>query len=152
VYYFATREDQDRLLDSLGSVTLHPWRDPDAVLGRDEALAEGRVMVAREDLAPHTDVNFSPVLFWRPGRAVEGTVGVSDIGSQADAMARVSAEYQRWVNRVIGWVRRKGVKVWGLERAAIRPDLDIRIPFVNTVYALPHALEALEKGTVGSYR
>jgi hypothetical protein len=29
-------------------------------------------------------------------------------------MSAVSPEYERWVNRIMGWVRRRGTKVWGL--------------------------------------
>src|SRR5665647_1706852 len=57
-----------------------------------------------------------------------------------DAMASVSTEYEKWVKRAMGWVRRKGTRVWGLERHEVRPDLDIDLSFVNSVYALPGAL------------
>ncbi len=46
----------------------------------------------------------------------------------------------------MSWVRRTGTKVWGLEKAAARPDLDIELSFLNTVVALPGALAALEGG------
>lgn len=96
------------------------------------------------------DSNASPVLFWRPGRATAEEIQTSEIGSQADSMAAISEGYSRWVNRTMNWVRRKGTKVWGLERTSIRPDLDIRLSTVSTVYALPDALATLESGTHGS--
>ena len=95
------------------------------------------------------DSNASAVLFWVPGQATGSTLNISNIGSQADAMHAVSAEYERWVKRVIGWVNRRGTKVWGLERNQVRPDLDIQLSFVNNVYALPGALSALEEGASG---
>jgi hypothetical protein len=49
----------------------------------------------------------------------------------------------------MGWVRRKGTRVWGLERDQVRPDLDIDLNFVNNVYALPEALIVLQNGALG---
>jgi hypothetical protein len=95
------------------------------------------------------DSNASPVLFWKPGRSDDSVLRVSEIGSQADRMRAVSLDYERWVNRVLGRVRRQGVKVWGLEERRVRPDLDIAVPFVSTIYALPDALAALEAGVPG---
>jgi len=95
------------------------------------------------------DSNASPVLFWRPGLSDDSVLRVSEIGSQADSMSAVSPEYERWVNRVMGWVRRRGTKVWGLQRRDVRPDMDIALAFVSTTYALPGALAALEVGTPG---
>lgn len=89
------------------------------------------------------DSNASPVLLWVPAEIGSEVIGVSQLGSQADAMAAMSAEYERWVNRTTGWIRRKGTKVWGLEQGTVRPDLDIRLGFLNNVYALPGALRAL---------
>jgi hypothetical protein len=95
------------------------------------------------------DSNASPVLLWIPAEIGSEVIGVSQLGSQADAMAAISADYERWVNRITGWIRRKGTKVWGVEQGTVRPDLDIRLGFINSVYALPGALRALEQGAVG---
>lgn len=95
------------------------------------------------------DSNASPVLFWQPGKASERLLATSSIGSQSDAMATVSTEYEKWVKRAMGWVRRKGARVWGLERHGVRPDLDIDLGFVNNVYALPDALIVLQNGALG---
>jgi hypothetical protein len=92
------------------------------------------------------DSNASPVLLWQRGGVEDSTVQCSDIGSQADSIAAISREYERWVNRVIGWVRRRGTRVWGLERHALREDLDIELSYVNNIYALPSALKLLESG------
>jgi hypothetical protein len=64
-------------------------------------------------------------------------------------MAAISADYERWVNRTTGWIRRKGTKVWGLEQGTVRPDLNIQVGFISSVYALPGALRALEQGAAG---
>jgi hypothetical protein len=95
------------------------------------------------------DSNASPVLFWQPGSASETLLATSSIGSQADAMGAVSTEYEKWVKRAMGWVRRNGTRVWGLERHDVRPDLDIDLCIVNNVYALPEALIVLQNGALG---
>jgi len=95
------------------------------------------------------DSNVSPVLLWTPATHAEGVLGSGNIGSQADSMSAVSADYERWVNRVMNWVRRKGTKVWGLQAQGVRPDLDVRRTDVTTVFALPDALVALEGGATG---
>ena len=64
-------------------------------------------------------------------------------------MTAVSIDYERWVNRVLSWVRRRGTAVWGLKRVEVRPDLDIDLPFLNSVYALPGAMQRLEAGAAG---
>lgn len=101
---------------------------------------------AREGLV---DSNSSPVLFWTPGVVTDSGLRVSSMGSQADAMSAISGDYERWVNRVMGWIRRKGTKVWGEERSDVRPDLDVQLAFVNAVYALPDAMSALHRGAHG---
>lgn len=93
-----------------------------------------------------TDSNQSPVLLWEPSGPNDGVLGVSSIGTTADSPQALSADYAKWVRRTSSWVARKGTKVWGLDRGATRPDLDIDLPFLNTVYALPNALHALESG------
>ena len=101
------------------------------------------------DEAGLIDSNISPVLFWRPGHSDDSDLRVSEIGSQADSMSAVSLEYERWVNRIMGWVRRRGTKVWGWQRRNVCPDLHIALDVVSTIYALPDALVALEAGVPG---
>lgn len=105
-----------------------------------------RLRVSNEALV---DSNASPVLFWEPGKATETLLTTSSIGSQTDAMTALSTEYEKWVKRAMGWVRRNGTRVWGLERHEVRPDLDIDLSFVNNVYALPEALIVLQNGALG---
>ncbi len=98
------------------------------------------------------DSNASPVLLWKPGHSDDSMLRISEIGSQADSMSAVSPEYGRWVNRTMGWVRRRGTKVWGRQRHDVRPDLDIDLGLIgNTIYALPGALAALEAGVPGRF-
>lgn len=61
-------------------------------------------------------------------------------------MSSIGADYERWVTRTLSWVRRRGTKVWGLERGSLRPNLDIDLSHVSAVYALPGALVAMERG------
>lgn len=95
------------------------------------------------------DSNTSPVLLWTPATELRGDLTAGTISSQADSMRGVSADYERWVNRVLGWVRRRGTKVWGLETTAIRPDLAVERSDVTTVFALPEALALLQDGATG---
>lgn len=98
------------------------------------------------------DSNRSPVLFWRPASGDSTVLVPGEIGSQADSMAAISPDYDRWARRVMDWLRRRGTKVWGLEREQTRPDLDLRFGFVSNVYALPNALDLLTQGAVGTDR
>src|SRR3954451_21541109 len=94
------------------------------------------------------DSNASPVIFWAPGPSAEGVLHGSSLRSQADSMSSVGADYESWVTRTMGWIkRRRQTKVWGLERASLRPDLNIDLRHVSAVYALPRALAAVENGT-----
>jgi hypothetical protein len=94
------------------------------------------------------DSNASPGLRAPATRASEGLAS-GHIGSQADSTQAVSPDYERWVNRVTGWVRRRGTVVWGWKPEQRRLDLDLRRTDVTTVYALPEALAHLEAGTAG---
>jgi len=95
------------------------------------------------------DPNRSPLLYWEPSSVGPGGLKPGSIGSQADSPSAVSRDYQLWLNRIAWWIRRRGTRVWGLERDQTRPDLDIRNPFLNSIYALPGALSLLEDGEVG---
>lgn len=75
-----------------------------------------------------TDSNASPVLSWQPGTASGTLFSTSSIGSHADAKAPACG---------------------GEERHEVRPDFDINLNFVNSVYALPEALIVLQNGAVG---
>lgn len=92
------------------------------------------------------DSNASRVIFWQPGQAADGSLHGSSLGSQADSMAAIGADYERWVIRTMAWIKRRGTRLWGLERGKIRPDLRIGFPHVSAVFALPGALAAMEKG------
>lgn len=94
------------------------------------------------------DWNRTPALFWDRGKLNrDGEMGVSDIGTQADSMNEVSAEYRKWVNRVMSWVRRKGVKVAHMgELTDDAVGLKFRIELLNSVYALPEAMAFFRAG------
>lgn len=95
------------------------------------------------------DANASPTILWSPARLNAEAIFPSSLGSQADSMAKISQDYERWVNRSMSWIRRNGTRVWGLEGIQTRPDLDIDLSFISTVFALPGALQAMESGTPG---
>jgi hypothetical protein len=67
------------------------------------------------------DSNASPVLLWVPATQNEVDLNSGHIGSQADSMRALSAAYERWVNRSMNWVRRRGTKVWDFKPAAFGP-------------------------------
>ena len=96
------------------------------------------------------DSNASPVLLWIPATHAGDALVSGNIGSQADSMSAVSRDYERWVNRVMDWVRRRGTQVWGLQAHDTRPDLNVRRTDVTTVFALPDALSALEAGATAT--
>ncbi|VDR37943.1 Uncharacterised protein [Tsukamurella paurometabola] len=95
------------------------------------------------------DSNTSPALYWEPATCTAEGLSTGSIGSQADSMLAVSSDYERWVNRTIAWVRRNGTRVWGSTATHRRTDLDVKLPFVSSVYALPDALRLLEEGAAG---
>lgn len=94
------------------------------------------------------DWNRTPALFWDRGTVTaDGELGVGNIGSQADAMDDISADYRKWVNRVMNWVKRKGVKV--AQNGTLTPEaqgLNVRIGFLNAVFALPGAMAFFHSG------
>ncbi len=102
-----------------------------------DLLNRERLDLADDDLL--VDTNASPVLLWRPATQDGATLLRGHIGSQADSMGAVSADYERWAKRVMGWVRRRGTRVWGLDRGAAYPGLDVSVSDLTTCYALPHA-------------
>ncbi|MCA0155829.1 hypothetical protein LB823_06430 [Tsukamurella sp. M9C] len=124
----------------------------DAMSGRTRSALFNRLNWDR--LAPGAtegivDSNASPVLYWEPATCTAEGLTIGSIGSQADSMRAVSADFERWVNRTLAWVRRNGTQVWGLTAAHRRTDLDVLLPTVSSVYALPEALLLLEAGTPG---
>ena len=150
---------QDALARPHVLVVNHALGQPSLVRPGDDAMSEpsrsglfnrlnwGRLKPEPADAL--VDSNTSPVLLWAPAMQNDENLRSGHIGSQADSMKAVSIEYERWVSRVMDWVRRRGTKVWGPETKGIRPDLNIRRSDVTTVFALPDALAVLEAGAVG---
>ena len=95
------------------------------------------------------DSNASPVLLWTPAFQDDEGFRSGFIGSQADSMSAISKDYERWVNRSMNWVRRRGTRVWGWRPEHQRRDLDLRRPDLTTVYALPDAMRLLRSGVTG---
>ena len=98
------------------------------------------------------DWEATPALFWqRCTRDGESCLGNGNIGSQAEAMHGISEEYQRWVTRVMAWVRRTGEKV--TDKGTLTPearDLNIRTNCsLNARFALPDAMDFFRAGGAG---
>ncbi|MBT2551546.1 hypothetical protein [Arthrobacter sp. ISL-5] len=150
---------QDALEQSRVLVINHQLGLPIPIRPGDAAMQGGSVTsvfnrLNWERLAPAAeealvDSDASPTMLWSPAPQIAEVILPSSIGSQADSMAGISKDYERWVNRSMSWIRRKGTRVWGLEGRQARPDLDINLSFISTVFALPGALQALELGTPG---
>ncbi|WP_133247064.1 hypothetical protein [Pseudarthrobacter sp. AG30] len=150
---------EDALEQSRVMVVNHQLGLPVPVRAGDAAMQGGSVSAVFnrlnwETFAPAEDealmdANASPIILWSPARLRPDAILPSSLGSQADLMAQVSKDYERWVNRSMSWIRRNGTRVWGLEWRQTRPDLDIDLSFISTVIALPGALQALESGTPG---
>ncbi|KQQ81459.1 hypothetical protein [Arthrobacter sp. Leaf137] len=150
---------EEALEQSRVIVVNHQLGLPVPVRPGDAAMQDGSVHAVFnrlnwEKLAPVEDealmdANASPTILWSPARLHTEAIFPSSLGSQADSMAEVSKDYERWVNRSMSWIRRNGTRVWGLEGSQTRPDLDIDLNFISTVFALPNALQAMESGTPG---
>lgn len=69
------------------------------------------------------DANASPTILWSPARLQAEAILPSSLGSQADSMAQISKDYERWVNRSMSWMRRNGTRVWELEGGARRGQI-----------------------------
>ena len=95
------------------------------------------------------DLDASPVLLWSPGSVSDTELRIGSIGTQAVSPRAISADYDRWLKRVASWIRRRGTAVWGLETHAVQPELDIELPYLNSVFALPGALQRLRAGASG---
>jgi len=84
------------------------------------------------------DSNTSPVLFWNPAKTDDAGLRAGNLGSQADAMLCISSDYERWVKRVMGWVRRRGTKVWGWRGSFLPVDVPVdsggRPPVIDEVF------------------
>lgn len=150
---------EDALEQSRVMVVHHQLGLPVPVRPGDAAMQGGSVLAVFnrlnwEKLGPAEDealmdANASPTILWSPARLHAEAILPSSLGSQADSMAEISKDYERWVNRSMSWIRRNGTRVWGLEGRQVRPDLDIDLRFISTVFALPGALQAMESGTPG---
>lgn len=123
-----------------------------AMGGPSRAAVFNRMNWHRLGLAPPdglVDSNASPVLLWTPAAQDDEGFRSGSIGSQADSMSAVSKDYERWVNRSMNRVRRRGTQVWGWRPQHQRRDLDLRRTDLTTVYALPDAMRLLQSGVTG---
>jgi hypothetical protein len=148
----ATPRERYGIVDyALGAIHFVNQRPTDCGPGRATAFALNLLNWNRVSPSPGqgiVDWNRTAALFWQRGAfTAEGALDRSNIGSQADAMDDVSPDYRRWVNRVMSWVRRKGIKVWqDGKRTPEAADLDIDIPHLSPVFALPGAMKFFQAG------
>lgn len=90
------------------------------------------------------DQDLSPGLCYKRPEMLEGRQGPCTLIAPPSSLERVGADYARWVNRCIGWIRRRGkiVHDWRA-RSMVIPNPH---HLLNTVYAFPSARELLEGG------
>jgi hypothetical protein len=101
---------------------------------RSEAVAGDRLL----------DQDLSPGLCYKRPEMWEGKMGPCTLIAPPSSLERVGAEYAKWVNRCVGWIRRRGKIVHGWRS----PSTVIPNPhhILNTVYAFPSAMKIIEGG------
>jgi hypothetical protein len=90
------------------------------------------------------DQDLSPGLCYKRPEIVDGKMGPCTLIAPPSSLERVGVEYAKWVNRCLGWIRRRGkiVHDWRSPSAVIPNPRHI----LNTVYAFPSAMKLLEGG------
>ena len=90
------------------------------------------------------DQDLSPGICYKRPECMDGRIGPSTLIAPPSNLERVGNGYAKWVNRCIGWIRRRGKIVHDWRS----PSITIPNPqgFLNTVYAFPDALRELESG------
>lgn len=90
------------------------------------------------------DQDLSPGLCYKRPEMSGGRMGPCTLIAPPSNLDRVGAEYAKWVNRCVGWIRRRGriVHDWR------SPSTVIPNPrhFLNTVYAFPSAIKLIRGG------
>jgi hypothetical protein len=90
------------------------------------------------------DQDSSPGLCYKRPEMLDGKMGPCTVIAPPSNLGRVGAEYEKWVNQCLGWIRRrrKIVHDWRSPSTVIPNPHNI----LNTVYAFPSAMELLERG------
>jgi hypothetical protein len=90
------------------------------------------------------DQDSSPGLCYKRPEMLDGKMGPCTLVAPPSNLERVGVEYAKWVNRCVGWIRRRGkiVHDWRSPSTGIPNPRQI----LNTVYAFPSAMKLLEGG------
>ncbi|XAM00481.1 hypothetical protein OT109_03635 [Phycisphaeraceae bacterium D3-23] len=133
-----------------GQWVLHTTRpDVDLNANHDQLVAS---LIAR-DRWDHSDIisnqglidfERSPALVYIRGQRSSRTIRASQLVAYPSRLASVSIDFERWVKRVLGWVRRKGEIVHDYRT----PSCSIPNPdhLLTTTYALPEAKILIDSG------
>ena len=90
------------------------------------------------------DFERSPALVYRRGQRKSGRIRASRLTACPSRLSGVSVEYEKWVKRALGWVRRKGEIVHDYRtQSRVIPNPD---HLLTTTYAWPEAKAVIDSG------
>lgn len=85
----------------------------------------------------------SPIIYYRRGKITSDYHTPSIILAPQSNIENQGLEFKKWFNRISSWVRRNGEMIYNWNKMDKRFRNDFSI--VNSVYALPEALELIEQ-------
>jgi hypothetical protein len=90
------------------------------------------------------DQDLSPGICYKRPEIADGRTGPCTLIAPPSNLKRVGTEYEKWVNRYLGWIRRRGKLVhdWRSPSTVLPNQRGL----LNTVYAFPEALKEIESG------
>lgn len=88
------------------------------------------------------DTDLSPILCYRRGAFCDGKMGPNLVLAPPSNLQRIGSEYERWVNRSLAWIRRRGTIVHDYRKQSTTIPNPHSI--VNTIYAFPDVLQNIE--------
>jgi hypothetical protein len=88
------------------------------------------------------DQDLSPGTCYKRPEMWEGKIGPCTLIAPPSSIERAGVEYAKWVNRCLGWIRRRGkiVHDWRSPSTVIPNPHHL----LNTVYAFPSAMKVLK--------
>ena len=85
----------------------------------------------------------SAIIYYKRGSLISGYRTPYLIFAPQSNIENIGSEFKKWFNRLSSWVRRNGELVYNWNKMDERFKNDFSI--VNSVYALPEAMELIEK-------
>lgn len=90
------------------------------------------------------DVDASPVVVYRRSLTLDGQVGPCALFSPATNAANVAPAFEKWVRRILSWVRRKSTRIHDWRHQC--SELPNPHGIVSSLYAFPKALARIRSG------